>query len=231
MNDAEVLHNKFRNVVEQWIPVRQRTIDNIKKAIENLEVHQRNVNFSRIVGSTASIIGSTMATVSLGVAPHTFSMFSGISFPGIALAAVGGGIAVGASIVNSVLQLSNVKHAQEQLAHDYDQLDTVSAFGKATENEIDGLRKQSPNTSQFVAVFGKILTQAFFRAGILRMEAVTASIGGTAIVGTLLLTAVDLAEIVRSGTSLGSQTETMKQLTDLVEELKTQKQAVAALLE
>ena len=98
-------------------------------------------------------------------------------------------------------------------------------------------------------VFGEVLTQGSFRFGNLgirlaelavfsglkigaaALRAGGAAARGVAVAGIVLnmvLIPLDLSEIVRSSISIarGSQTKAMKQLTDLVEQLKLQKEDI-----
>ena len=244
------LQAKFDIQVQKWIPLRDVAIEEIEKTIEKLKVHHKNVNISRITGSSASFAGSLMAIIGFGLAPVTAGVSVGLSVGGIALATVGGGTAAGASIVDAVLQHSNVKHAQEQLDRDYKQLDAISQTAKEIEKEIDDARQKCPDisTAEFAAVFGEVVAQGVTRGsnvavriaelgvyGILETGVLALRVGGAAkriaaagIVLTVVLIPIDIAEIIRSSVSLqkGSQTEAIIKLTDIVEQLKEQKKAI-----
>ena len=251
MTDIQELNKRFCKAVVQWIPVREITIQEIQKTIENLKVHHRNVNISRITGSTASIAGSTMAIVGFAIAPFTFGASIGLSVSGIALAVAGGGTAAGASIADIVIQKSNVKHAQEQLARDYDQLNAIRELAETIKKKIDDIKQQCQGVSpaQFVVVFGEVLTQGVVRTGNLGMRLAELAVFGTLEIGAaavrvggaaargiaaagialnVVLIPIDLIEIVRSSVSLakGSQTKAIKQLTDIAVQLEEQKQAI-----
>ena len=251
MADVQELNNRLCRAIEQWLPVRDVTIQEIQKTIENLKVHHRNVNISRITGSATSIAGSLMAILGFGLAPVTFGASIGLSVSGIALAVAGGSTAAGASIADIVIQKSNVKHAQEQLTRDYDQLEAIQEIAKKTKDKIDAIRQecQGVGKAQFAAVFGEVFTQGFVRTsnlgmrlaelavfGTLEVGAVAVRVGGAAakgiaaagIVLNVLLIPIDLIEIVRSSFSLarGSQTKAIKRLTEIVEQLEEQKKTI-----
>ena len=235
----------------QWIPVREVTIQEIQRTIKNLKVHHRNVNISRITGSATSIIGSTMAIVGFAIAPITFGASIGLSVGGILIAVAGGGTAAGASIADIVIQKSNVKHAQEQLTRDYDQLNAIREIAEVIKTKVDELRQQCKGVSpaQFAVVLGEVLTQGFLRTsnlgmrlaelavlGTLEVGAAAVRVGGAAakgiaaagIVLNVILIPIDLIEIVRSSVSLakGSQTKAIKQLNEIAIQLENQKQAL-----
>ena len=248
--------SEFHTRVEEWIPVREETIQKIKTTTANLKVHHRNVNISRITGSTVSIVGSAMAIAGFAIAPITFGASVGLSVPGIALAVAGGGTAAGASIADTVIQKSNVRQAQEQLRDDYDQLHTIYVIDKVIENNVTIAERHNCRVGKdkLVGVFGEVLTQGFLRASnvgvrvaeiaafnTLEIGAAAVRVGGAAAKGiaaagialNAVLIPIDLIEIVRSSVSLakGSQTKAIKKLTDIVEQLEEQKKAIAAALE
>ena len=125
MAKIQELLKDLSTAVEEWPLVHDTSIEKIQMTIENLRVHHRNVNISRITGSTASIAGSAMAIVGFILTPFTLGVSLGLSIPGIALAVAGGGTAAGASIADVVLQHTNVTEAQKQLKHDYDKLNDI----------------------------------------------------------------------------------------------------------
>ena len=104
MRGLEDLHSEFCTRIEKWIPVREETIQKIEGIIDDLKVHHRNVNISRITGSGVSIAGSLIAITGFGLAPVTAGASIGLSVGGIAIAVAGGGTAAGASIADTVKQ-------------------------------------------------------------------------------------------------------------------------------
>ena len=158
MLSIQELQAKFDKQVQQWIPVRDITIEEIEKTIEKLTEHHKNVNISRITGSGASIAGSLIAIVGFVLAPVTLGASIGLSVGGIALAVAGGGTAAGASIADAFLQKSNIKHVQDQLDRDYKQLEAISQTAKAIKRKIDSTRQKCPSisTAEFATVFGEV---------------------------------------------------------------------------
>ena len=257
MRPVAKLHSEFRTKVEEWIPVREETTLKIRTTIENLKVHHRNVNISRIMGSTTSIAGSALAITGFALAPVTLGVSIGLSVGGIALAVAGGGTAAGASITDTVIEKSKVKHAQQQIRDDYDQLHTIQVVAKVIKCNAttDGREKYlAVGEGKLVAMFGEVLTQGFLRASnvgvrvaeiaafnTLEMGAAALRVGGAAakgvasagIVLNAVLIPIDLIEIVRSSISLarGSQTKAIKKLNDIVEQLEQQKEAITELLQ
>ena len=189
-----------------------------------------------------------MAIVGFGLATVTFGASIGLSVGGIALAVAGGSTAAGASIVDTAIEKSNVKHAQEQLARDYDDLNLISAIAKEIQEKIDDVRQQCPNIST-----AKVFGEGIFRTSTTGMRLGTIALNtlkiGTvalrlgsiasksdAIAGSVLnfvLIPIDLAEIARSSYSLKneSQTKAIEKLNGIVEQLEQQKQAITELLQ
>ena len=240
------MNRNLSAAIEQWLPVRDSTIDEIQKTIENLRIHHRNVNISRITGSTVSVVGSAMAITGFILAPFTFGASIGLSVSGVALAVAGGGTAAGASVADLVIQKSNVKYAQELLTCDYKQLNIISEIAGAIRNEIEDVRRKSPDgisATQFVAVFGEVFTQGVVRTSYvgvriaeLAVSGIGAAVRGVAAAGiilNLIMIPLDLIEIVRSSISLakGSRTKAMNTLTNVVVQLKQQKLAITELLQ
>ena len=180
----------------------------------------------------------------------------GLSAGGVALAALGGGTAAGASIADIFIQKSGIKDVQDQLAYDNQQLDAISQTAKEIKKEIDDARQKSPGISarQFAALVGEAFTQGIARTsnlavrvaeliayGNLEIGALALRVGGAAakgiaaagIVLNVALIPIDLAEIIRSSHSLrkGSQTKAIKQLTDTLKKLKEQKEAFENILQ
>ena len=250
------LHSEFCTKVEEWIPVREETTQKIEQIIEDLKVHHRNVNISRITGSATSIAGSAMAITGFALAPVTFGASIGLSVGGVALAVAGDSTATGASIADIVIQKSNVKQAQERLREDYDQLHTIQVIAKViNRSDSTDARKECPGVGKkkHIAVCGEAFTQGFIRASnvgvraaemaafnTLEIGAAALRVGSTAAKGiaaagialNVVLIPIDLVEIVRSSISLakGSQTKAMTQLKEIVTQLKQQKQDMDTVL-
>ena len=249
MRGPDDLHFEFCTRVEKWIPVRKETIHKIKGIINDLKKHHRNVNISRITGSSVSFTGSLIAILGFGLAPVTLGASIGLSTAGIAMAVAGGGAAAGASIVHTVLQKLNVKQAQEHLKEDYDQLYTIKVIAKVIDSNTvhvvaTDMGKECPGVDNN-GVVGEVLAQGLLRAGnvsvrtaeiaaanTLEIGAAALRVGGKvaksiAVAGLVLnvaLIPIDLLEIVRSSISLakGSQTKAVKQLKEIVKQLKQQ---------
>lgn len=253
MTDVQELHKRFHDAVEQWIPVRDSSIQEIQKTVDKLREHHKNVNISRIAGSTASIAGGTMAIIGFAIAPLTFGASIGLSVSGIALAVAGGTTAAGASIADVVIQKSNVKYAQKQLDHDYELLDEICDLANKINETIKMTKDKCPEITlgEFAVVFGEVLGQGAVRTGNMGLKipelAVlgTLEIGATAlrfgsaaargiatagIVLNVVLIPIDLIEIVRSSVSLakGSQTRAITRLTEVEKELEKQKESIKA---
>ena len=244
--DSAELSSEFHTRVKKWIPIREETIQKIECIIDNLKVHHRNVNISRITGSGVSIAGSLIAILGFGLAPVTLGASIGLTATGIAIAVAGGGTVAGASITDTIIEKLKVKQAQEHLKVDYDQLHTIQVIAKIIDSNTaaaTGVREECPNVDK--KVVGEVLGQGFLRASTvgvrtaemavsntLEIGATALRVGGTAarsiaVVGLVLnvaLIPIDLAEIVRSSVSLAkkSQTEAVKKLTEKAEQLKQQ---------
>ena len=154
----QALVNELIKALKQWIIVREKTIQEIQEIIRKLKLHNRNINVSRITGSTVSVVGSAMAIAGFALAPVTFGTSIGLSVSGIFLAVAGGGTAAGASFTDMAIEKSNVKCVQEQLACDYDDLNLISAIAKKIKTKHDDI--QGSNVE--ILVPSEQLEKAFF---------------------------------------------------------------------
>jgi uncharacterized spore protein YtfJ len=248
MLSIQELEIKFGQLVQQWIPVRDATIEEIKKTIDRLREHHKNVNISRITGSSAYVAGSLMAILGIGLAPVTLGASIGLSVSGIALAVAGGGTAAGASLTEAIIQKLNIDYVQAQLDHDDQLYGTISGTVQAIKKDIDGASKKCPgiSTAEFAAVFEEVVLQNIprtsnvgvriaelraYEKGAVALNVGSAAAKGIIAAGTVLnatLLHIDIAEIIRSSFSLalGSQTTAIKKLTDILQQLKEQKAAI-----
>ena len=237
MIELQELQRKFTEAVKQWLPVRTITIQEIKDTAKKLQEHHRNVNISRISGSTASIAGSVMAIVGFGLAPVTLGASIGLSAVGIGIAVAGGATTAGASIADIFIQKSNLKEVQNRLDRDFEQVKAIQGIAEKIEKIITKIHKKCPNvsTTTFIAVIAEVFTQGLFRTGrvgikivelialgSLEIGAAAFRVGGAAAKGiagaalalNIVLIPIDIIEIVRSGISLGegSQTKAIEKL-------------------
>jgi uncharacterized spore protein YtfJ len=246
MPTIQELQTKFDTQVKKWIPVRNETIEKIEKSIKQLKKHHKNVNISRITGSSLSVAGTLIAITGFILAHFTAGASIGLSACGIALAALGGGTAAGASIIDIFIQKSGIKDVQDQLDHDYKQLDGISQTTRNIKEKFNCARQEYPDI--IAAVFGVVFAQGV-RTTNLRMRvaepiafdnleigALVLRVGNAAaraiaiagIVLTVVLIPIDIAETIRSSFSIrkGSQTEAIEKLINIVEQLKEQKAAI-----
>ena len=252
MLTIQELQIKFDTQVQQWILVRAVLIEEIEKTIEKLKEHHRNSYIASISGSGVSFTGGLIAVLGFGLAPVTFGASIGLIVGGIALAGAGGGAAAGALTADAFLQKSNIKRVQDQLDHDYKQLDAISQTARDLKQEIDDTRQKCPALfdAEFAAVFVEVVAQGDSQAtnlalrlaelSTLDIDALESSIGGAAAQGidaartvlSMVLIPIDIIGIIQSSVTLarGPQTKAIKQLTDTVEQLKKQKAAIEYLL-
>lgn len=255
MANLEALYNRIGNDIRSWIEVREVTIQKIQDTAERLRKHRKNVNISRIAGSSASIFGTALAIIGFGLSPVTLGGSLIISVTGVSFAVAGGITAAGSSIADVALQKSNVKEAQEQLTRDYDQLEAIKELSDKIKNIIEKLEGECPNVSsaQIFSVIEGAFTLGLIRTGGLGLRlAETAlfrslEIGGTALrVGgaaakgiaaagialNVVLIPIDLIEIVRSSYSLktGSESDAVKKLKEIAHQLEVQKLEITAKL-
>lgn len=192
-----------------------------------------------------------MAIVGFALTPVTFGGSLGLAIPGIGLAVAGGATAAGASIVDIVIEKLNLKETQENLERDYGSLEVVRGIAERISVVIENVRERCPGVSaqDFVFVVGEVFVQGitrignlgiklaeFIAIGTLEIGALALRVGGAAAKGiagaaiglNIVLIPIDLIEIVRSGYSLGreSQTATVRRLLEVADQLDAQKQSI-----
>jgi hypothetical protein len=167
MPSIEELCRKFDSALQQWISIREATMQQIYNTIENLKYHHKNVNISRVTGSSTSIIGNVMAIWGIVMAPATGGLSLSLTVGGAALGFAGGMTSAGASIADILIQKSNVQQAQQQLTRDYEHLYAISALAIAIQSKIDEEHErqqcQDISTAELLVKLGLALTQGIFR--------------------------------------------------------------------
>jgi hypothetical protein len=203
----EELHSEFRTTIEEWIPVCNETIRKIKSIIEVLKVHHRNVNISRITGSSASIVGSAMAIIGFGLAPVTLGASIGLTVPGIALVVAGGTTVAGASIADAIIQKTNVKQAQEHLKDDHDKLYTIQVIARViNSNTVATMdaREECPKVGK-KGVVGEVLAQGALRVGNVGMRTAEIAVSNSLEIGAAALRVGGTAARLHSGCRLSTK--------------------------
>ena len=211
MPRIDELCNKLYAALKQWITIRENTIQKIHNTIKNLRFHHRNVNVTRIAGSSVSILGSAMALASIVMAPATAGLSLVLPVGSVALALAGGGTSAGALVVDILIQQSNVQQAQEQLIRDYEQLHIISALAIAIQSKINDEHAmqqcQSVSTAKLLVELGLALIQGVFRTDSLGVRiAEVFAIAFTAVKagGIAPAVAVNTAIVKVVGKTLGS---------------------------
>ena len=239
----------IKTAVQYWILIRNETISKIEATADKLQEHHRNVNISRVVGSSVSIGGGVLAIVGFALTPVTFGASLGLSIGGVALAAAGGATAAGASIADVAIQKSNVNFAQEQLHKDHEKLESINKMVDELNARIENLSRECPSNAGAKILITELLAQGSIRAGNIGLRVTEAAlssslevgaaalrVGGVAAKGiaaaglvlNVALIPIDLVEIVRSSHSLakGSKTKAIEELRDIATKLESEKQEI-----
>ena len=243
---------RYQRAVAEWVPLRQQSIENVQKIVEELPKHHKNVNISRITGSAASIGGSIVAIVGFALTPVTLGASLGLSIAGIGVAVAGGATAVGASIADTVIERHNIKGIQNKLDDDFKKLKELNDLAEELKRIVEETERQCP-TLKSSEVFGLFTVSALnfgVRAGniafkaaelgvvggleigviALRSASIAArAISGVAIGASALLIPIDLAEIIRSIYSMAkhnNKTKSVRKLEEYVDELIEQKERI-----
>ena len=209
------------------------------------------MNISRVAGSVASATGSVVAIVGFALTPVTLGASLGLAVGGIAVAVAGGATTAGASIVDVVIQRSNVNYVENQLKADFDKLEIIKEKVTKLKTMMEKTKKKCPNVSNeaYHIVLGEVFVQGAVRFGNIGIKAAELGVYGSLEIGAaairvgaaaargiaiaglvlnVLLIPLDLAEIIRSLYSLhkGSETKVIQKLREQVVKLEKQKQDI-----
>jgi hypothetical protein len=104
--------------LSEWRQNRKATITTLKSLIDKLNKLKRNVNISKLVGSSVAILGASMAVVGVVLAPATLCGALALSATGSTLALTGSLTSSGASLVNFAVSKADLKKARNLLEKD-----------------------------------------------------------------------------------------------------------------
>ena len=239
-SSTEELSSKLHTALQQWISIREDTIQQIRNTIANLKFHQRNLILAQIAGCSLSIVGSAISIYGFVMDPSKFSLSLGLTFVGSVLAAAGGGTTAVTSIAGIIIRKSNVKQAQQQLKRDYEQLYIISAQAIAIQRRIDDYHErqqcQGISTTKLLAKLGIALTHGVFQTGNLGIKVTllfTATFAAMKAGGAVPARAAFWENLGQLGRYLAnrSKTDTIKELTNTVENLEEERDVIAKLIQ
>jgi hypothetical protein len=104
--------------LSEWRQNRKATITTLKSLIDKLNKLKRNVDISKLVGSSVAILGASMAAVGVVLAPATLCGALALSATGSTLALTGSLTSSGASLVNFAVSKADLKKARNLLEKD-----------------------------------------------------------------------------------------------------------------
>ena len=229
------------------MPVREETIKQVKETATELEKHRRNVNISRITGSTVSTGGTAAVITGFALAPVTLGGSLALSIVGAGASVAGGATAAGASIADTAIQKASLKKIQKQIDDDNMQVEVVRQMAEDIQEVIEhnqddiqvgsaaAMTTQAVNSAVRVGNVGMKAAElatigtleigaAAFRVG----TAAAKGVAGAALALSIITIPIDLAEIIRSGHNLrkGSQTDAVKKLNTFADQLEEQMQSI-----
>ena len=119
----------------RWIPIRQRTIEQLEELATKLHEHHRNVNISTITGASMGTLGGALSIAGLIAAPFTFGAGLIVSLVGAGIGGAGGLVMSGSKVVEIILEKLGLKDVQAAIKEDHDactnlqqQLDCLEDF-------------------------------------------------------------------------------------------------------
>ncbi|XP_067021834.1 uncharacterized protein [Acropora muricata] len=119
----------------RWIPIRQRTMEQLKELETKLHKHHRNVNISTIIGALMGTVGGALSIAGFIAAPATFGASLIFSLIGAGIGGGGGLVMSGFKVVEIILEKLGLKDDQAAIKEDYEactklqqQLDCLEDF-------------------------------------------------------------------------------------------------------
>ena len=119
----------------RWIPIRQRTMEQLEELATKLHQHHRNVNISTFTGASMGTVGGVLSIAGLIAAPFTFGEGLIVSLVGAAIGGAGGLVMSGSKVVEIILEKLGLKDVQAAIKEDHDtctklqqQLDRLKDF-------------------------------------------------------------------------------------------------------
>ena len=119
----------------RWIPIRQRTMEQLEELATKLHQHHRNVNISTITGASMGTVGGVLGIAGLIAAPFTFGAGLIVSLVGAAIGGAGGLVMSGSKVVEIILEKLGLKDVQAAIKEDHEactklqqQLDCLEDF-------------------------------------------------------------------------------------------------------
>ena len=203
-------HAQFREAVKVWVPIREKSIEDIKAKIESLIKSRRDCSIAKITGSGVSIGGGILAIVGFALTPVTLGGSLALGIGGIAIAGAGGVTAAGASIADTVIQMCE-NEVKAILDADYENLKPIYELAnemleimQETEKMCDGVNKKA-----ILEVFTAIIAPSLLRGGsvgtkiaetvlvgALEIGAATARVAGTTAIRAVAIAGVALSAIL-----------------------------------
>ena len=250
------LEKNLQEAVHRWLPVRRQTIREIRKVADNLQEHHRNVDISKIAGSTASVIGGALAITGFALTPITLGTSLILSGVGIGVGTLGGATVAGAALVDGYLEKWGIEGVQKKIDEDHYQYKKIQERRTEMEETVKEVYTMYASTSakDDGDDFGRIMSQFFGTTlirgqigvgmilgkitvgGSVKVGMSVAKVGQTvakgvstaSVVATVVLMPVDLYQIVQSSFSLarGSHTAAIEKLREHANELEKEMESV-----
>lgn len=115
------MNDSIRDALEticEWKKNREILIIKLKFIIRKLSELQKNVDISKLAGSSTAVIGATLTVVGVLLTPFTFGSSLGLTIAGGTLSIAGSLTSFGSHLVNFCISKSEMKVAQNLLNED-----------------------------------------------------------------------------------------------------------------
>ncbi|XP_015751851.1 PREDICTED: uncharacterized protein LOC107331748 isoform X2 [Acropora digitifera] len=135
LEQLRMLRMNLTNDFVDWIPIRQRTMEQLKELATKLHQHHRNVNISTITGASMGTVGGALSIAGFIAAPFTLGAGLIVSLVGAGIGGAGGLVMSGSKVVEIILEKLGLKDVQAAIKEDYEactklqqQLDCLEDF-------------------------------------------------------------------------------------------------------
>ncbi|XP_015774416.1 PREDICTED: uncharacterized protein LOC107352617 isoform X1 [Acropora digitifera] len=115
-----MLRMNLTNDFVDWIPIRQRTMEQFEELATKLHQHHRNVNISTITGASMGTLGGALSIAGLIAAPFTFGAALIVTLVGAGIGGAGGLVVSGSKVVEIILEKLGLKDVQAAIKEDHD---------------------------------------------------------------------------------------------------------------
>ena len=210
--ETSELGHSLQEMIDNFLQkVRPNTLKELKGLMEAVEKSYDDSRKARIAGTTATIVGSTIAITGFGLSFFTLGASLGLTVAGAALAAAGGATIGGAEIGYLTVSRKKLKKSEQACCADNEAIDEIKACYEKYSDQLDSLVEKHPTFTK-ENIF-RLVKQAWtftgptlktFYSGYKVVDGAT-DVGRNAIAVTNTIRAVRAGSVVKAGAQVGAR--------------------------